>query len=64
MKKGLASWETCCGHYDGYGDAGGMQLCGLQCYLWGKGELRLSGVISLAGQPGGVLIVRHGFCWA
>lgn len=53
----------CGGHRGGHGDAGGVQLHGLQCYLWGKGGLR-SDMITLAGWPGGVLIVSHGFCWA
>ena len=48
----------CGGHRDGHGDGGEVQLYGLQCYLWGKGGLRRRGVISLAGWPGGVLIVK------
>lgn len=43
---------------DAGGDAGGVQLYGLQCYLWGKGGLGGRGVISLAGWTGGVLIVK------
>ena len=61
--KGLAPREMCGGHCNGHGDAGGVQLYGLPCYLWGKGGLRRSGMISLAGWPGGVLIFRNGFYW-
>lgn len=56
--------EMCSGHCDGHSCAGGVQLYGLQCYLWGKGELRRCSAISLAGWPGGVLFVRKGFYWA